>query len=231
MGKPGGSVLEVPRRGWSRPVELGMLVVAAGLSVILAGAWFALSRRFAAVERAVAASRAESGRQNELSRRFDSLSGRVEASDTRLRSQRASAARLERALSGLSSELDSVKRSLEAAPSAAQVSGLLAAVSASSDEVAQIKRLAEAAAQEPRVASPPAPDGATAKDVVALAGRVSALDAGLKELGRKVSSLKTPQVRVNEESLRAAVNQAVQEEIKKAFEERRNAWRGRREQQ
>ena len=227
--KPSRSSVDLPRWGWSSRMELGALIVVAGVSVILAGACFALSGRLGAVERAVAASRSDSARQNELSRRLEVLSGRVEGSEKRLRSERASAARLEGALSGLSSEVDSLKRSLEAGPSAAQVNELFATVRGLSGELAQVKRLAEAAAQNPRAA--PSSDGASARDLAALRSRLAAFDARLAELGRKASSRETPQVRVNEEALRKVINQMVQAEMKKALESRRDAWRRRRQEQ
>lgn len=229
MRSPGRSTVDATPAGWSRRLELGALIFAAGLSVIVAGACFALSGRVRAAERVAVASRSESAREKDLSRRLGTLSGRVNASEESSRAQRASAAKLESTLSRLTSEFDYLKRSQEAAPSAAEVKELLTTVRALSGEVAQVKRLAEAAAQEPRAA--PAPDGASAKDVAALAGRLSALDARVAELARKVSSLKKPQTRVDEEALRTAVNKIVQEEIKKAFEERRNEWRRRRQQQ
>ena len=207
-----------PGAGWAKPVQVGALVAAVIVSVILLGLVSSHGKRLAAVERGVKTNRNEVGRLGD--RPEPVTEAEVAELGRSLGRLRTSTERLDRKVAALA--LEGRDEGL-----AESIGELTKIVRELSDELAEVRRIAEKPGETPgRVA---AQADVPAKDVAALSNRVAKLEraaAELEKLAGSTSRGSSENVRINEQALRALVENLIDGEVKEALEEMRRRFMG-----
>ncbi len=215
--------------GASRPLEIGLIILALGLSMILLCGLFMLAGKIRDVEKRAGSPTRETGVLDKLSARIDSLSDRVEVG----KAGRPGSAGLEGRLSDLADEIAALKQSDEGRTPSSAVDDLKKIVLSLEKEVEAAKRLAEEAVE----ASPEAPEGSALVKVkiAALSDRLDDIEtqvddvsAELTELAKKPSARAKAPARINEKAVQKMVDGMVDKAIKEKLDDAmRNMWRGR----
>ena len=210
---------------WST-VQPVLLIALLLLTFVLAFGFGGLGRKVDRVEQRLAKSRRDSAyAQDELAGRIGTLSSRIGVTEGLLNTGVSSSKSLR---GDMKSEIESIGRSVKGIASSSQLRDLRTEVRALKEEVARVGEVAEAASRQKPAPSPTnTKNDDTAKEIANLSGRLDAIDSRLDEMERKIAALPSGKVQVNEEALRKAVSEIVQEEVNKVFEEMRTARRRR----
>lgn len=211
-----------PGAGWAKPVQVGALVAAVIVSVILLGLVSSHGKRLAAIERGVKTNR------NEVGRLVDQLGDRPEpVTESEVAELRRSLGKLRTSTERLGRKVTALALEGRDEGLSESIGGLTKIVRELSDELAEVRRIAEKSAEVPGRAA--AQGDVPAKDVAALSNRVAKLEraaAELEKLAGSTSRGSSKNVRINEQVLRALVEDLVDGEVKEALEEMRRRFMG-----